>query len=134
MIAAASLASIALTTRASSALISASSAASARARVAPQQIVTAAASAIEIRARFFMAAPFSAGENSDVAVAMLLAEIDDLFLSRGGVLFRVDKHELLGGHIVDSIGLDVKVVVVADNKCRFKKLSSNRSRYPILST
>src|SRR5258708_1926802 len=119
MIAEASLASIALTTRASSAFISASSAASARATVAPQQIVSATPSAIEIRARFFMAAPFSAGENSDVAVAMLLAEIDDLFLSRGGGRFCGDKHQLLGGHIVDSIGLDVKVVVVADNKCHF---------------
>jgi len=81
-----------------------------------------------------MAAPFLAGENSDVALAMLLAEIYDLFLNRGGVRFRVDKHQLLGGHIVDSIGLDVKVVVVADNKSHVKKLSSNRSPYPILST
>jgi hypothetical protein len=70
-----------------------------------------------------MAAPFfSAGENSDVAVAMLLAEIDDLFFSRGGVRFRVNKHQMFGGHIVDSVGLDVKVVVVADDKCHFKKL------------
>jgi len=38
----------------------------------------------------------------------------------GGVRFRVDKHQLLGGHIVDSIGLDVKVVVVADNKSHVK--------------
>jgi hypothetical protein len=26
---------------------------------------------------------------------------------------------MFGGHIVDSVGLDVKVVVVADNKCHF---------------
>jgi acetyl-CoA C-acetyltransferase len=64
----------------------------------------------------------SAGEDPDVAVAMLFAEIDDLFFSRGGVRFRVDKHQMLGGHVVDSIGLDVKVVVVADDKCHFEKL------------
>src|SRR6266436_944596 len=134
MIASTSLASSALTKRASSALISASSVAPARAGVAPHEIVSATASAIEIPVTFFMAAPFLAGENSDVALAMLLSEIYDLFLNRGGVRFRVDKHQLLGCHIVDSIGLDVKVVVVADNKSHFKKLSSNRSPYPILST
>src|SRR5690349_14674537 len=103
MIASTSLASSAFTKRASSALISASSAAPARASDPPQQIEKAAASAIEIPATFFMTAPFSAGENSDVAVAMLLAEIHDLFLNRGGVRFCVDKHQLLGGHIVDSV-------------------------------
>jgi hypothetical protein len=71
-------------------LISASSAAPARAGDAAQQIAKAAASAIEIPVTFFMAAPFLARENSDVAVAMLLAEIYDLFLNRGGVRFRVD--------------------------------------------
>jgi len=69
----------------------------------------------------FMAAPFLAGEDSDVAVAMLLSEIDDLFFGRSGVRFHVNKHQMLGGHIVDSVGLDVKVVVVADNKCHFEK-------------
>jgi hypothetical protein len=41
---------------------------------------------------------------------------------------------LLGDRIVDSVGLDVKVVVVADNKCHFEKLSSNPPPYPICST
>src|SRR5271156_417353 len=53
---------------------------------------------------------------------MLLAEFNDLFFSRGGVRFRIGKHQLLGGRIVDSVGLDVKVVVVADDKCHLKKL------------
>src|SRR6266699_3379759 len=124
MIASASLASIALTSRASSALISASSAAPAHTSVAPQQIVSATPSAMEIPAMFFMAAPFSPRENSDVAVTMLLAEIDYLFFCRSGVRFHVDQHQMFGGHIVDSVGLDVKIVVVADNKCHFEKLSS----------
>src|SRR5260370_14539976 len=129
MIASASLASTALTKRASSALISASSAAPARTSVEPQQIVSAGMIAIEIPVMLFIAAPFSPRENSDVAVTMLLAEIDYLFFSCGGVGFRIDKHQMFGGHIVDSVGLDVKIVVVADNKCHLN--SSPRTPHRI---
>src|SRR5260370_19221782 len=119
MIASASLASTALTKRASSALISASSAAPARTSVAPQQIVSAAIIAIEIPVMLFIAAPFSPRENSDVAVTMLLAEIGYLFFRRSGARFRVDSHQMFCGHIVDSVGLAVQILVFAGNKFHF---------------
>jgi hypothetical protein len=41
---------------------------------------------------------------------------------------------LLGDGVVDSVGFDVKVVVVTDDKCHFVKRTSNEQRYKIFST
>src|SRR5689334_22558209 len=62
-----------------------------------------------------------AGENSDVAVAMRFSELDDLFFERARVRFCVDKHQLLRDGVVNSVGFDIKVVVVTDDKCHFVK-------------
>src|ERR1700675_320735 len=75
----------------------------------------------------------SAGENPDVAVAMYSAELDDLFFERGRVRLHVGKHQLLCDGVVDSVGFDVKVVVVTDDKCHLVKSTSNEPSYKIFS-
>jgi hypothetical protein len=75
-----------------------------------------------------------AGENPDIALAMYSAELDDLFFERGRVRLYVGQHQLLGDGVVDSVGFDVKVVVVTDDKCHFVKRTSNEQRYKIFST
>jgi hypothetical protein len=74
-----------------------------------------------------------AGENPDVAVAMLFSELDYFFLERSRAGFRVGEHQLLGDGVVDSVGFDVKVVVVTDNKCHFSESTSNEQSYKIFS-
>ena len=74
-----------------------------------------------------------AGENSDVAVAMYSAELNDLFFERASVRLCVGEHQLLRDGIVDPVGFDIKVVVVTDDKCHFVKSTSNKSSYKIFS-
>ena len=74
-----------------------------------------------------------AGENSDVAVTMRFSELDDLFFDNGRIRFCVDKHQLLRDGVVNSVGFDIKVVVVADNKCQLVKSTSNEQSYKIFS-
>jgi len=74
-----------------------------------------------------------ASENPDVAVPMLQAELDDLFFDRGRVRLRVGQHQLFGDGVVDSVGFDVKVVVVTDDKCHLVKSTSNGQSYKIFS-
>jgi hypothetical protein len=74
-----------------------------------------------------------AGENSDVAVAMLDPELDDLFFGWGRARFCVGQHQLLRDGVVDPVGLDVKVMVVTDDKCHFVESTSNRQSYKIFS-
>jgi hypothetical protein len=74
-----------------------------------------------------------AAENPDVAVAMLNSELDDLFFDRGRARFCVGQHQLLRDCVVDSVGLDVKVMVVTDDKCHFVKSTSNKQSYKIFS-
>jgi hypothetical protein len=76
----------------------------------------------------------SAGENPDIALAMYSAELDDFFFERGRVRLCVGQHQLLGDGVVDSVGFDVKVVVVTDDKCHLVKRTSNEPRYKIFST
>jgi hypothetical protein len=75
--------------------------------------------------------PELAGENPDVAVAMFKPELDDLFFGRGRARFCVGQHQLLRDGVVDPVGLDVKVMVVTDDKCHFVKSTSNGQRYKI---
>jgi hypothetical protein len=75
----------------------------------------------------------SAGENPNVAVAMLDPELDDLFFERRRAGFFVDQHQLLRDGVVDSVGFDIKVVVVTDDKCHFVASTSNGQSYKILS-
>jgi hypothetical protein len=74
-----------------------------------------------------------AGENSDVAVAMFFSELDYFFLERGRSGFRVGEHQLLGDGVVDSVGFDIKVVVITDDKCHFSESTSNEQSYKICS-
>jgi hypothetical protein len=74
-----------------------------------------------------------AGQNPDVAVAMFFAELDDFFLERGRAGFRVGEHQLFGDGVVDSVGFDIKVVIVTDNKCHFSESTSNEPSYKICS-
>jgi hypothetical protein len=74
-----------------------------------------------------------AGENPDVAVAMRFAERDDLFFERGRIGFGVGEHQLLGDGVVDSVGFDINVVIVTDNKCHLVKSTSNEQSYKIFS-
>jgi len=76
----------------------------------------------------------SAGENPDVALAMYSAELDDFFFERSRVRLHVSEHQLLCDGVVDSVGFDIKVVVVTDDKCRLVKSTSNEQRYKIFST
>src|ERR1700722_5044891 len=76
----------------------------------------------------------SAGEDPDIALAMYSAELDDLFFERGRVRLHVGEHQLLRDGVVDSVGFDVKVVVVTDDKCHLVKSTSNEPRYKIFST
>ena len=73
----------------------------------------------------------SARENPDVAIAMYSAELDDLFFERSRVRLYVGEHQLLGDGIVDSVGFDIKVVVVTDDKCHFVQSTSNEQPYKI---
>ena len=75
----------------------------------------------------------SAGENPDVAIAMYSAELDDLFFERGRIRLYVGEHQLLCDGVVDSVGFDVKVVVVTDDKCHFVQSTSNEPNYKIFS-
>jgi hypothetical protein len=74
-----------------------------------------------------------AGENPDVAVAMRFAELDDLFFELGRIGFGVGEHQLLGDGVVDSVGFDINVVIVTDNKCHLFKSTSNEQSYKIFS-
>jgi hypothetical protein len=74
-----------------------------------------------------------AGENPDVAVAMLDSELDDFFFDCGRARFGVREHQLLGDGVVNSVGFDIKVVVVADNKCHLVESTSNEQSYKIFS-
>jgi len=65
---------------------------------------------------------------------MRFSELDDLFFKRGRVRFCVGEHQLLGDGVVDSVGFDIKVVVVTDDKCHLVKSTSNEQRYKIFST
>jgi hypothetical protein len=58
----------------------------------------------------------SAGENPDVAIAVGVSEFDDLGFDLRCVRLRLRKHQLarIGGF--DAVGLDVKVVVIANDK------------------
>ena len=73
----------------------------------------------------------SAGENPDVAMAMLDSEVDDFFFERGRAGLCVGEHQLLGDGVVDAVGLDVYVVVVTDDKCHFVQSTSNEQPYKI---
>jgi hypothetical protein len=75
----------------------------------------------------------SAGENPDVAVAMLQTELDDLLFKRGRVRFCVGQHQLFGDGVIDTVGFDINVVVVADDKCHLVKSTSNEPSYKIFS-
>src|SRR5277367_3797785 len=75
-----------------------------------------------------------AGQNPNVALAMYSAELDDLFLERGRVRLCVGEHQLLRVGVVDSVGFDIKIVVVTDDKCHLVKSTSNEQRYKIFST
>jgi len=77
--------------------------------------------------------PKLAGENPDAAVAMFNPELDDLFFDRGCAWFCVGQHQLLRDGVVDPVGLDVKVMVVTDDKCHFVKSTSNKQNYKIFS-
>jgi|SRR5579862_2056116 len=76
----------------------------------------------------------SAGENPDVAVAMDPSELDDLFFERGRVRLGVGEHQLLRDGVVDSVGFDVKVVVVTNDKCHLVESTSNEPPYKNFST
>ena len=75
-----------------------------------------------------------AGENPDVAVAMDPAELDDLFFERGRVGLGVGEHQLFCDWVVDSVGFDIKVVVVTDDKCHLVESTSNEPPYKNFST
>ncbi|MGA6971383.1 MAG: hypothetical protein WBY93_07110 [Candidatus Binatus sp.] len=77
--------------------------------------------------------PELAGENPDVAVAMLQAELDDLFFDRGRAGFCVGQHQLFGDGVIDTVGFDINVVVVTDDKCHLVKSTSNEPTYKIFS-
>ena len=55
------------------------------------------------------------------------------FSSGGRVRLFVGQHQLLGDGVVDSVGFDVKVVVVTDDKCHLVKSTSNEPSYKIFS-
>src|ERR1700722_19794404 len=74
-----------------------------------------------------------AGENPDVAFAMDSTELDDLFFERSRVRLRVGEHQLLRDGVVDSVGFDIKVVIVTDNKCHLVRSTSNEPSYKIFS-
>jgi hypothetical protein len=74
-----------------------------------------------------------AGENPDVAVAMLDSELDDFLFDRGRAWFGVREHQLLRDGVVNAVGFDIKVVIVADNKCHLAKSTSNEQTYKIFS-
>jgi hypothetical protein len=74
-----------------------------------------------------------AGENPDVAVAMFDSELDDFFFDCGRARFGVREHQLLRDDVVNSVGFDIKVVVVADNKCHLIESTSNKQSYKIFS-
>src|SRR5208282_753089 len=74
-----------------------------------------------------------AGENPDVTVAMFNPELDDLFFDRSRARLCVAEHQLLRDGVVDSVGLEVKVMVVTDDKCHFGKSTSNEQSYKIFS-
>src|ERR1700726_2641154 len=76
----------------------------------------------------------SAGENPDVTLAMYSAELDDLFFERSRVRLYVGEHQLLCDGVVDSVGFNIKVVIVTDDKCHLVKSTSNEQRYKIFST
>jgi hypothetical protein len=76
----------------------------------------------------------SAGKNPDVAIAMYSAELDDLFFERTSVRLCVDEHQLFCDGVIDSVGFDIKVVVVTDDKCHLVKSTSNEQSYKIFST
>jgi hypothetical protein len=64
-------------------------------------------------------------------MAMRFSELDDFFFDRGRVRFCVGQHQLLGDGVVDSVGFDVKIVVVTDDKCHLVKSTSNEPSYKI---
>ena len=74
-----------------------------------------------------------ASENPDVAVPMLQAELDDLFFDRSRAGFCVRQHQLFGDGVIDTVGFDINVVVVTDDKCHFVKSTSNEPTYKIFS-
>jgi hypothetical protein len=64
---------------------------------------------------------------------MGFSELDDLFFERGRVRLCVGEHQLLRDGVVDSVGFDVKVVIVTDDKCHFVTSTSNEPSYKIFS-
>jgi hypothetical protein len=74
-----------------------------------------------------------AGEDPDVAVAVSFSELDDLFFDWGRAGLLVGQHQLLRHGVVDSIGFDIKVVIVTDDKCHLVKSTSNEQSYKIFS-
>src|SRR5208337_2597981 len=64
---------------------------------------------------------------------MRFSELDDLFFERSRAGLFVREHQLLRDGVVDSVGFDVKVVVITDNKCHFVKSTSNEPSYKIFS-
>src|SRR5581483_12417014 len=58
----------------------------------------------------------SGREDPDVAVAMDLAELDDLLFDRSGVRLGIGQHQLFRLRVVDAVSFHIEVVVVADDK------------------
>ena len=75
-----------------------------------------------------------AGENPDIAVAMRFTELDNFFFDGGCVRLCVSEHQLFRDGVVDSVGFDIKVVIVTDDKCHFVTSTSNEPSYKIFST
>ena len=59
------------------------------------------------------------------------AELDDLFFDDSRIGFRIGQHQLLRDSVVDSVGFDIKVVIVTDDKCHLLKSTSNEPTYKI---
>src|SRR5580658_3367199 len=63
----------------------------------------------------------SSGENPDVALAMQFAERDYFLLGRARIGLGVGEHQLFRRHGVDSVRLDVEIVIVTNDKRHFEK-------------
>jgi len=64
---------------------------------------------------------------------MRFSELDDLFFYDSRIGFRIGQHQLLRDSVVDTVGFDVKVVIVTDDKCHFVTSTSNEPSYKIFS-
>jgi hypothetical protein len=58
----------------------------------------------------------SVGENADVAVAMKLAEFEQFFLDRGGILRGFGEHQAARRRRIDTVRFHREVVIVAHDK------------------